>query len=98
MPVVTIARETGAGGAEVGRLLADRLRADLVDGSLIDEVARRLQLPREDVEERDEQPRSSTYACSAGSPWRKARSAPTRPSSPMSRPTPTTPSWPSRPR
>jgi hypothetical protein len=39
MPVVTIARETGAGGAEVGRLLADRLAADLVDGSLIDEVA-----------------------------------------------------------
>jgi cytidylate kinase len=58
MPVVTIARETGAGGAEVGRLLADRLGADLVDGSLIDEVARRLELPREDVADRDEQPRS----------------------------------------
>ena len=43
MPVVTIARETGAGGAEVGRLLAERLGADLVDGSLIDEVARRLE-------------------------------------------------------
>jgi cytidylate kinase len=58
MPVVTIARETGAGGAEVGRLLANRLAADLVDGYLIDEVACRLELPREDVEERDEQPRS----------------------------------------
>jgi hypothetical protein len=58
MPVVTIARETGAGGAEVGRLLANRLAADLVNGYLIDEVARRLELPREDVEARDEQPRS----------------------------------------
>ena len=58
MPVVTIAGETGAGGAEVGRRLAERLGADLVDGSLIDEVARRLQLPREEVEGEDEQPRS----------------------------------------
>jgi cytidylate kinase len=58
MPIVTIAGETGAGGAEVGRLLADRLGADLVDGSLIDEVARRLQLPREEVDREDEQPRS----------------------------------------
>ena len=58
MPIVTIARETGAGGTDVGRLLADRLGADFVDGSLIDEVARRLQLPREEVEEEDEQPRS----------------------------------------
>ena len=58
MPVVTIAGETGAGGAEVGRRLAERLGADLVDGSLIDEVARRLQLPREEVAGEDEQPRS----------------------------------------
>ena len=58
MPIVTIARETGAGGADVGRLIADRLGADLVDGSLIDEGARRLQLPREEVEGEDEQPRS----------------------------------------
>jgi hypothetical protein len=42
----------------VGRLLADRLGADLVDRSLIDEVARRLHLTRDDVEGEDEQPRS----------------------------------------
>jgi CMP/dCMP kinase len=58
MAVVTIARETGAGGADVGRLVAARLGADLVDASLIDEVARRLQLPRDEVEDRDEQPSS----------------------------------------
>jgi cytidylate kinase len=59
MPVVTIARETGAGGTDVGRLLAARLGVDLVDGSLIDEVARRLQLPRAEVADRDEQPSST---------------------------------------
>lgn len=55
MPVVTIARETGAGGAEVGRLIAARLGADLVDRRIIDEVARRLSLPPEEIEEEDEQ-------------------------------------------
>lgn len=58
MPVVTIARETGAGGADVGRLVADRLGAELVDAAIIDEVASRLRLPREEVEQEDEQPRS----------------------------------------
>jgi cytidylate kinase len=58
LPVVTIAHERGAGGAEVGSLLADRLGADLVDSSLIDEVARRLQLPRGEVEGQDERPRT----------------------------------------
>ncbi len=58
MPIVTIARETGAGGTDVGRLLATRLGVELVDGSLIDEVARRLQLPREEVEDQEEHPRS----------------------------------------
>jgi len=58
VPVITIARETGAGGTDVGRLLAEHLGAELVDGSLIDEVARRLELAREEVESRDEQPRS----------------------------------------
>ncbi len=46
MPIVTIARETGAGGADVGRLLADRLGADPVDGSLIEEVAGEDEQPR----------------------------------------------------
>ena len=58
MPVITIGRQFGAGGATVGRMLADRLNADFLDSRIIDEVARRLQLPKEEVEAEDEQPGS----------------------------------------
>ena len=58
MPVVTIGRQFGAGGATVGQMLADRLKADFLDSRIIDEVARRLQLPKEEVEAEDEQPGS----------------------------------------
>src|SRR5690242_19607911 len=58
MPVITIGRQFGAGGATVGRMLADRLHADFLDSRIIDEVARRLQLPKEEVEAEDEQPGS----------------------------------------
>src|SRR5258705_13830904 len=39
-------------------MLADQLRADFLDSNIIDEVARRLQLPKEEVEAEDEQPGS----------------------------------------
>ena len=58
MPVITIGRQFGAGGATVGHMLATELKADLIDSNLIDEVARRLQLPKEEVEAEDEQPGS----------------------------------------
>jgi cytidylate kinase len=58
VPVVTVGRQFGAGGATVGRMLADRLHADFLDSNIIDEVARRLQLPKEEVEAEDEQPGS----------------------------------------
>src|SRR5438034_9561235 len=58
MPVITIGRQFGAGGATVGRMLADRLNADFLDSRIIDEVAGRLQLPKEEVEAEDEQPGS----------------------------------------
>ena len=58
MPVITIGRQFGAGGATVGRMLATELKADFLDSNLIDEVARRLQLPKEEVEAEDEQPGS----------------------------------------
>lgn len=58
MPVITIGRQFGAGGASVGRMLATRLKADFLDSGIIDEVARRLQLPKEEVEAEDEQPGS----------------------------------------
>ena len=58
MPVITIGRQFGAGGATVGHMLATELKADFLDSNLIDEVAHRLQLPKEEVEAEDEQPGS----------------------------------------
>jgi cytidylate kinase-like protein len=58
VPVVTIARHFGAGGDSVGKMLADRLHADLLGPELIDEVAHRLELPKEEVEAADEHPGS----------------------------------------
>ena len=42
MPIVTIRGQLGSGAPEVGRLVADRLRADYVDREIIAEVASRL--------------------------------------------------------
>ena len=58
MPVITVGRQFGAGGATVGHMLATELKADFLDSRIIDEVARRLQLPKEEVEAEDEQPGS----------------------------------------
>jgi cytidylate kinase len=58
MPVITIGRLFGAGGSTVGEMLARELKSDLLESQLIDEVAQRLQLPKEEVEAADEQPGS----------------------------------------
>ncbi|HSP08625.1 MAG TPA: cytidylate kinase-like family protein [Candidatus Dormibacteraeota bacterium] len=58
MPVITIGRQFGAGGRTVGDMLARRLHYDLLESQIIDEVAHRLQLPKEEVEAEDEQPGS----------------------------------------
>ncbi len=58
MPVITIGRQFGAGGTTVGEMLARRLNIDLLESRIIDEVAHRLQLPKEEVEAEDEQPGS----------------------------------------
>ena len=58
MPVVTVGRQFGAGGATVGHMLAERLKADFLDSNIIDEVAHRLQVPKEEVEAEDEHPGS----------------------------------------
>ena len=58
MPVITIGRQIGAGGRTVGHMLATTLKSDFLDSQLIDEVAHRLELPREEVEAEDEQPGS----------------------------------------
>ena len=53
--VVTIARQCGSGGAEVGRLLAQRGNLHYLDHEIIDEVARRSRVPVEQIESQDEQ-------------------------------------------
>jgi cytidylate kinase len=58
MPVITIGRQFGAGGSTVGEMLARELKVDLLESQLINEVARRLELPKEEVEAADEQPGS----------------------------------------
>jgi len=58
MPVITIGRQFGAGGRTVGELLARELKYDLLESQIIDQVAHRLQLPKEEVEAEDEQPGS----------------------------------------
>lgn len=58
MPVITIGRQFGAGGSTVGEMLARKLKLDVLESQLIDEVARRLELPKEEVEAADEQPGS----------------------------------------
>jgi cytidylate kinase len=58
VPVITIGRQFGAGGATVGHMLAQEMKADFLDSQIIDEAARRLQLPKEEVEAEDEQPGS----------------------------------------
>jgi cytidylate kinase len=58
MPVITIGRQFGAGGRTVGAMLARRLKADLLESEIIDQVAHRLQLPKEEVEAEDEHPGS----------------------------------------
>jgi cytidylate kinase len=58
MPVITIGRQFGAGGSTVGEMLAEELHVDVLESRIIDEVAHRLQLPKEEVEAEDEQPGS----------------------------------------
>src|SRR5450759_586818 len=58
MPGITIGRQLGAGGKTVGEMLARRVKVDVLNSQLIDEVAHRLQLPKEEGEAEDEQPGS----------------------------------------
>ncbi|HUZ90059.1 MAG TPA: cytidylate kinase-like family protein [Candidatus Acidoferrales bacterium] len=58
MPVITIGRAYGAGGETVGRLVAEGLGLELIDSKIWQEVARRLDLPAEEVQEREEEPAS----------------------------------------
>ena len=52
--LVTIEREYGAGGAEIARLVAQRLGWKLWDHLLTEEIARLMGCPCQTVEEREE--------------------------------------------
>jgi cytidylate kinase len=52
---VTIARQCGSGGSEVGRIVARRANLHYLDHEIIDEVARRSGMAVEQVESQDEQ-------------------------------------------
>jgi cytidylate kinase len=53
-PVITITRQYGAAGSDVSRLVAARLRWDVIDNEFVDEVARRAGLPPAEVAQREE--------------------------------------------
>ena len=57
MPVVTISRQFGAGGSSVAGIVAAELGAEVVDKTLIEEVARRLSISPGDVAAEDERAR-----------------------------------------
>jgi CMP/dCMP kinase len=52
--IVAIGRELGAGGADIGERIAQRLGAELLDKQIVDLVAARLGAPASYVEARDE--------------------------------------------
>jgi cytidylate kinase len=52
--VITISREYGSGGAEIGRRITDRLHWKLVDDPLVGEIARRARVPRDVAQRYDE--------------------------------------------
>jgi len=56
MPIVAISREIGTGASEIAQQVARALDAELVDRRIIDEIARRLQIPPEEAERLDERP------------------------------------------
>ncbi len=53
--VVTISRQFGSGGAEIGRIVARECALEYVDHEIIDEVAQRLGVNTQQVEHQDEQ-------------------------------------------
>jgi len=54
MPLITVSRMVGAGGAELAARVAATLGWQLVDNELVDSVAKRLGVPAADVVEREE--------------------------------------------
>ena len=55
MPIITISRTFGSGGAPVGRELARRFGAEFLDRSIVASVAERSGIPEAEAEGYDEQ-------------------------------------------
>ncbi len=53
--VITIARQFGSGGADIGRIVARRSGLNYLDREIIDEVARRLGINAVEVEQQEDQ-------------------------------------------
>src|SRR5437588_9292549 len=54
MKAITISRQYGSGGGEIGARLAQRLNWHLIDHEVVARVARELGIPEQQAEERDE--------------------------------------------
>ena len=52
--LITISRQFGAGGSLVAKLVAEQLGWSVIDNELVDEVARRIGKPSEEVAEKEE--------------------------------------------
>jgi cytidylate kinase len=52
--IITISRQTGAGGSEIARRLADELKMDLIGGQIIERVAKNARMGTKVVETLDE--------------------------------------------
>ena len=72
MPVVTISRQFGSAGVPIGKLLAERLGAELLDRGIVAQVAVRSGIPEKELESYDERLPSFwqrvTSALASGSP------------------------------
>jgi len=54
MPVITISRQFGAAGAPIGKALAERFGAEMLDRAIVAQVALRAGIPEEELETYDE--------------------------------------------
>ncbi len=72
MPVITISRQFGAAGVPVGKRLAERFDAELLDRAIVAQVAVRSGIPENEIESYDERMPSFwqrvTAALASGSP------------------------------
>src|SRR5437016_14586021 len=62
MRAITISREYGSGGGEIGARLARRLGWQLIDHAVIEQTARELEVHETEVEKHDEEYGESTLS------------------------------------